>query len=114
MKRFIEDSLLEWKESARRKPLIVRGARQVGKTYSIQKFGRSFFPRLITVDLEKERNLHGVFEVDLNPTRIISELEIFLNTKIIPTTHKLKIKLIATVLYFVLVSIICLIFRYQN
>jgi len=91
MKRFIEDSLLEWKESARRKPLIVRGARQVGKTYSIQKFGRSFFPRLITVDLEKERNLHGVFEVDLNPTRIISELEIFLNTKIIPTESLLFI-----------------------
>ncbi len=91
MKRFIEESLLEWKKSARRKPLIVRGARQVGKTYSIQKFGRSFFPRLITVDLEKERNLHGVFEVDLNPTRIISELEIFLNTKITPTESLLFI-----------------------
>jgi len=91
MKRFIEESLLEWKKSARRKPLIVRGARQVGKTYSIQKFGKSFFSRLITVDLEKERNLHSIFEVDLNPTRIISELEVFLNTKITPAESLLFI-----------------------
>jgi predicted AAA+ superfamily ATPase len=43
------------------------------------------------VDLEKERNLHGVFEADLNPTRIISELEIFSNTKITPTESLLFI-----------------------
>jgi len=84
MKRFIEKRLLEWKDSARRKPLIVRGARQVGKTYSIQKFGRSLFSNLLTADLEKWRNVHGVFEGDLNPERIISELEIFLNEKITP------------------------------
>jgi len=84
MKRFIEAKLQEWKDSTRRKPLIVRGARQVGKTYSIQKFGRSFFSNLITVDLEKERNLHGIFEADLNPNRIISELEVVLNKKITP------------------------------
>lgn len=91
MNRFIEESLLEWKKSDRRKPLIVRGARQVGKTYSIQKFGKSIFSRLITVDLEKERNLHSVFEADLNPTRIISELEVFLNMKIAPAESLLFI-----------------------
>lgn len=84
MKRFIEKKLLEWKESSRRKPLIIRGARQVGKTYSIQKFGKSSFLNLHTVDLEKRKNLHTVFEGDLNPERIISELEIFLNKKITP------------------------------
>ena len=91
MKRFIEESLLEWKKSDRRKPLIVRGARQVGKTYSIKKFGKSIFSRLITVDLEKERNFHSIFEADLNPTRIISELEVFLNKKITPTESLLFI-----------------------
>lgn len=84
MKRFIEERLFEWKNSTRRKPLIVRGARQVGKTYSIQKFGRSMFTNLVTVDLEKERRLHGIFEADLNSDRIISELEIVLNEKITP------------------------------
>lgn len=84
MRRFIEERLMEWKDSSRRKPLIVRGARQVGKTYSIQKFGRASFDNLHTVDLEKDRNLHGVFKDDLNPSRILSELEIFLNEKITP------------------------------
>jgi len=50
MKRFIENELLNWKESSRRKPLIVRGARQVGKTYSIHKFGNEFFDNLVMVD----------------------------------------------------------------
>jgi predicted AAA+ superfamily ATPase len=84
MKRFIESKLVDWKNSKRRKPLIVRGARQVGKTYSIENFGQEYFDNLVTVDLEKSRDLHGIFSGNLNPERIISELEIFLNKKIIP------------------------------
>ncbi|MFC2141853.1 ATP-binding protein [Acidobacteriota bacterium] len=84
MKRFIEAELLEWKNSVRRKPLIVRGARQVGKTYSIQKFGKSMFNNLVTIDLERERNLHSIFEADLNADRILSELEVVTNEKITP------------------------------
>lgn len=83
MKRFIENKLVDWKNSKRRKPLIVRGARQVGKTYSIENFGQEYFDNSVTVDLEKNRGLHGIFSGDLNPERIISELEIFLNKKII-------------------------------
>ncbi len=83
MKRLIENKLLDWKNSQRRKPLIVRGARQVGKTYSVEKFGREAFNNLVTVDLEKNRDLHGIFSGDLDPYRIMSELEIFLNKKII-------------------------------
>ena len=86
MQRIIEEKLAKWKDSTRRKPLIVRGARQVGKTYSIQKFGRSKFTNLVTVDLEKERQLHSIFEADLKPDRIRSELEVVLNEKITP--HK--------------------------
>jgi hypothetical protein len=56
MKRLIENKLLDWKNSQRRKPLIVRGARQVGKTYSVEKFGREAFNNLVTVDLEKNRD----------------------------------------------------------
>jgi len=84
MQRLIEEKLLDWKSSGRRKPLLVRGARQVGKTYSIQKFGREFFDNLLTVDLEKNRDWHGIFSGNLDPDRIISELEIFLNEKVIP------------------------------
>ena len=42
MKRFVLDELKKWKSSKRRKPLIVKGARQVGKTWALQEFGRSF------------------------------------------------------------------------
>ncbi len=84
MKRFIENELLQWKESSRRKPLIVRGARQVGKTYSIHKFGKKFFDNLVMVDLEKNRDWHIIFSGNLDARKILAELEIFLNVKITP------------------------------
>lgn len=84
MKRFIENDLLKWKESSRRKPLIVRGARQVGKTYSINKFGNEFFNNLVMVDLEKNRDWHSIFSGNLDARKILAELEIFLNVKITP------------------------------
>ena len=43
MKRFIMDKLIEWKDSSNRKPLILRGARQVGKTYILKQFGNDFY-----------------------------------------------------------------------
>ena len=84
MRRLITRKLAEWKDLPRRKPLIVRGARQVGKTFSILQFGREHFETVATVDLERNRNLHRVFSADLDPKRIISELEIFLDTKLTP------------------------------
>lgn len=84
MKRLIEKDLLDWKNSARRKPLIVRGARQVGKTYSIKKFGEDQFESTLVVDLERNPNWHRIFESDLDPKKIKSELEIVLNARIIP------------------------------
>ena len=84
MWRDIEKKLKEWKDSSHRKPLIVRGARQVGKTYSVEHFGKDSFESVATVDLERNRNLHRVFADDLDPKRILSELEILLNVKLRP------------------------------
>ncbi|MBU1914445.1 MAG: AAA family ATPase [Candidatus Thermoplasmatota archaeon] len=84
MKRLIDKKLREWKDSGRRKPLIVRGVRQVGKTYSIAQFGAQNFENLATVDLERNKDLHGIFTADLDPKRILSELEIFLDVKLTP------------------------------
>ena len=84
IKRLIDNRLKAWQRSRRRKPLIVRGARQVGKTYSIEQFGREQFENLATVDLEKNRDWHRLFEDDLDPQKIITQLEILLNTKIEP------------------------------
>ena len=76
MKRLIESKLLEWKNSSRRKPLIVRGARQVGKTYTITGFGRTNFKNYVVIDFERNPKFRNIFENDLQPARIINEFEL--------------------------------------
>ena len=75
MKREIDDYFLSWKNSRNRKPLMVRGARQVGKTYSIEKFARENYSYLLKVNLEQDRNIHSVFE-SLQPEQIMNELSV--------------------------------------
>ncbi len=83
MKRDVEEALVQWKNSQRRKPLIVRGARQVGKTYSVKRFGEKYFPgNIVTIDLERNRNFHRVFEDDLDPRRITADFEVLLDREI--------------------------------
>ena len=84
MKRFIDQELRKWKEARRRKPLIVRGARQVGKTYSVRQFGKSCFDTLAVVNLERNPDWHRVFDSNLHPKRICADLEILLQQKIVP------------------------------
>ena len=84
LKRMIEQSLLEWQVSLHRKPLLVRGARQVGKTWSIETIGREHFDCLVKIDLERNRDWHQVFENDLDAGRICAELEILTDQSIDP------------------------------
>ena len=85
MKRFIEQKLIAWKQADSRKPLIVRGARQVGKTFSILQFGKNYFQgKVHVIDLEKRLDIHPVFEKNLDVKRIIAELELILDTAITP------------------------------
>ena len=83
MYRFIDEYLLKWNNDKRRKPLIIRGARQVGKTYSITNFATNNFQNYIKIDFEREPNLRKIFETDLNPKRICKEIELIKNIKII-------------------------------
>src|SRR5450756_13886 len=85
MNRLITDRLMAWADSPRRQPLIVRGARQVGKTWAVRDFGARRFPdHLRTIDLERRRDLHRLFEGELDTTRILSELEAVLGERIVP------------------------------
>ena len=85
MKRFITTKLLTWKNQNNRKPLILRGARQVGKTWSVTDFGTSHFKGTVhSVDLERHNDWHRIFDGDLNASRILSELEVLLNVSIVP------------------------------
>lgn len=84
MKRSIEDDLLKWKQSQGRKPLILRGARQVGKTFSIRQFGNAHYRNIAYLDFERNQSLHGIFSGDLNAQRILSELELISGQTIDP------------------------------
>lgn len=82
MRRLVTDELIKWSDAPRRKPLIVRGARQVGKTWAVNDFGDRRFGVVHAVDLERRRDLHRLFDGDLDPRRILSELEILLGRRI--------------------------------
>lgn len=69
-------SLIEWKNSPSRKPLILQGARQVGKTYSTLTFGKNYYDSVVYFNFENNRDLIKIFERDLEPERIIKELSV--------------------------------------
>lgn len=84
MKRDIYAQLLSWKSSSRRKPLLLQGARQTGKTFLLKKFGLNEYDRLIYCNFEEDPGLDGFFQQDLNPERIIAELSLYKNQEIHP------------------------------
>lgn len=81
MERFFEKYLVAWKNKSNRKPLIVRGARQVGKTYTIAQFAKNNFPYFINVNLERYPELKEIFK-SKNPKLILAELSAYFS---IPT-----------------------------
>lgn len=83
MKRLAEKELFDWKDRNGRKPLIVRGARQVGKTYLVEAFGKSCFPVVLTVNLEQKEELHSLFS-QMEPKRIVQELSLYFNQPVMP------------------------------
>ncbi len=76
MKRLLEQQIIEWKDSQRRKPLILRGARQTGKTWLVENVLAKKFDNFVKIDLEKRGDLHVHFEKDLDPRKILSYLEL--------------------------------------
>ena len=83
LKRNIDRELLDWKEEPERKPLLVRGARQVGKSSSIRKLGESF-ELFVEVNFEEHKSVHALFEGDLTPQVLCENLSILLDTEIVP------------------------------
>ncbi|MDD4226613.1 MAG: ATP-binding protein [Mariniphaga sp.] len=75
-------SLKRWKEDKFRKPLIVRGARQVGKTWLLQEFGRTFYNKFVYVNFEETPALQNIFSNDFDIERIITVLQIQAQTTI--------------------------------
>lgn len=75
-------SLLSWKTSRRRKPLLLQGARQVGKTYLVEEFGRKEYIEFYNLNFEKNPQLSLLFSNELNPEKIISNIGLYFGKKI--------------------------------
>ena len=81
MKRFIDNQFDIWRKSTSRKSLLVRGARQVGKTYSVRNLGKSF-RYFLEVNFEMEKEVRQFFQSDLNPDNICTNLSAYYNIPI--------------------------------
>ena len=76
--------LIDWKNKNNRLPLILLGARQVGKTWLLKEFGNQCFKNVVYVNFERAEELRSYFDGEINPTRLISILEVFSKIKITP------------------------------
>lgn len=83
MKRDLEESLVAWKDKSNRKPLILRGARQVGKTYLVEQFLKDKFSRFVKIDFEQTGEAAYCFDT-LIPEKIVAKLEVQSGKQIIP------------------------------
>ena len=68
--------LVRWKNEKRRKPLIIHGARQVGKTWLMKEFGKQYFDKVIYISFDHNEHMRNVFSLDFDMERIISALRI--------------------------------------
>ena len=84
MKRDLYKQLFRWKHSPDRQPLLLQGARQVGKTYLLKEFGTQEYKNLCYINFEEMPACKSFFDADLNPRRIVRDLEIHLEMKIDP------------------------------
>lgn len=82
MKRSITKKLLNWKNSVYRKPLIIYGARQIGKTYTVLDFGKREYENIVYCNFENDKKLQTIFKQDLNPKRIIESLQVYFSISI--------------------------------
>lgn len=84
MKRKAIDELVRWKTSEERKPMVLKGARQVGKTWLMKEFGRDFYENTVYFNFDEEDELKSIFEINKNPQRIIELLALIAGEKITP------------------------------
>jgi len=84
MKRDIDEQLLKWKTSSRRKPLLIKGARQTGKTYSLKQFGTKEYDRLAYFNFEEDPFLKSFFSQKLQPEQLVQNLSLYARKNIRP------------------------------
>lgn len=96
MKRLIDYYLRKWKDSLLRQPLLLRGARQVGKTYAVRELGKTF-SSFVEINFESNKKIKTLFDRDLDPHRILREISALTDKQIIPGQTLLFLDEIQTV-----------------
>ena len=84
IERDVTQQLLAWKNSSDRKPLIVRGARQIGKSWAIEDFGKRYYEHLAVFNFDRKRELSEIFERTKDPERILHDLAYFTEVPLLP------------------------------
>lgn len=77
------DTFKEWKNSANRKPLLLKGARQTGKTWAMETFGKDCFEYCAKFDFDRQPELKSVFKISKSPDRVLKELALYCDVPII-------------------------------
>lgn len=84
LKRNAIEDLIKWKSNEERKPLVLKGARQVGKTWLMKEFGQNYYKSYAYFNFDEEDGLKSIFETNKNPQRIIELLSMIAGKKILP------------------------------
>lgn len=84
MKRKLLNNLIEWKNDKNHKPLVLEGARQVGKTWLMKEFGRTQYQKVAYINFDRNEKMCKVFETDLDTNRLITAIELDVEFKITP------------------------------
>ena len=83
IRRDIIEQFKAWKNTPERKPILLKGARQIGKTWAMETFGREAFDYYVKFDFDRQPELKSVFQISKNPERIIKELALYTEVPII-------------------------------
>ena len=84
LERSIIENLAVWRTSTDRKPLILQGARQIGKTWALQTFGEQYFEYMAYFNFDETKELKNEFEKTKNPERLLGQLQLYTYSPILP------------------------------
>ena len=84
IERDIIKQFKEWKKAEKHKPILLRGARQIGKTWAMEQFGRECFEYTARFDFDRQQELKSVFTASKEPSRIIKELSLYSDVPLVP------------------------------
>ena len=84
MFRKIENKLVAWKESTKKKALLITGARQIGKTYIIREFAKKYYEHFIEINFITQPSANAIFDGDLDAKTVMMNLSAFLRDELVP------------------------------